>query len=172
MKITPGCIVRIEYELRVKGGDVIEKSSPGAPLQYVQGEGKLLPALEKRMEGLETGSTLLGEIPAGEAVPEDRLPVKVIPRKEFPKEGAIELQGLYEAHTTAGNTVDLRVLAFDADTVTVRMLPSIAGKDLAFSVRVMMIEDPATHTRQVIKRQPPPPPAEALHIDAELVEDN
>jgi FKBP-type peptidyl-prolyl cis-trans isomerase SlyD len=168
MKITAGSIVRIEYEIRVKGGDVIESSTKSGPVQYVHGDGKLLPALEKRLEGLSAGQSLEGEIPAAEAIPpEDSLPTRVIPRAEFHSKGALEVGALFEAHTAGGGTIDLRVIAVDEKTVTARLLPPLVGKDLAFKVKVMRIEDPVSHLVSVVKKPPPPLPAEALKLELE-----
>lgn len=122
MKIAPGSIVRIEYEIRVKGGDVIESSTNSGHVQYTHGQGKLLPALEKRLEGLETGAALEGEIPASEAIPpEDTLPTRTIPRAEFPSKGTLEIGALFEAHTAGGGVVDLRIVAIDDKSVTARL---------------------------------------------------
>ena len=85
MKIGQGCAVEIEYELKVRGGQVIESSSRSGPLRYVQGEGKMLPGLEKRLLGLGPGDEGSGEIPAAEAFgTEETLPVKEMPRASFP----------------------------------------------------------------------------------------
>lgn len=171
MKIAPGSIVRLEYEIRVKGGDVIESSAKSGPVQYVQGEGKLLPALEKRLEGLAAGQSLEGEIPAAEVVPpEDTLPTRKIPRGEFPKDG-LEVGSLFEAHTQTGGVIDLRIIAIDDKHVTARLLPPLFGKDLAFKVKVVMIEDPVSHTKAIVFKRPPPIPGEALHLDLEEVKD-
>jgi FKBP-type peptidyl-prolyl cis-trans isomerase 2 len=171
MKITPGSVVRIEYEIRVKGGDVIESSTKSGPLQYTQGEGKLLPALEKRLDGLSAGQTLEGEIPAAEAMPEDKLPTRTIPRAEFPSSGPIVVGSAFEAHTANGGVVNLRIVAVDEKQVTARLLPPLAGKDLAFKVRVVRIEDPVSHLVSVVHKPPPPIPAEALKIELEIDED-
>ena len=171
MKIAPGSVVRIEYEIRVKGGDVIESSTKSGPVQYVHGEGKLLPALEKRLEGLATGETLEGEIPASEAVPEDKLATRTIPRAEFPSAGPLEVGSVFEAHTATGGTVNLRIIAVDDKHVTARLLPPLAEKDLAFKVRVVRIEDPVSHLISVVRKPPPPLPAEALKIELEPDED-
>lgn len=161
MKITQGSIVRLDYELRIKGGDVVETSARTGPIQYVQGEGKVLPALEKRLIGLAVGERLEGEIPAVEATPpEDALPTRKIARKEFPMDG-LEVGAIYEAHTATGGTVNLRILAVDAEHVNVRLLPPLAGKDLVFKVRVVMIEDPVSHLQELVLKKPPPLPAAA-----------
>lgn len=168
MKIAAGSIVRIEYEIRVKGGDVIESSTSSGPVQYVHGAGKLLPALEKRLEGLATGESLEGEIPAVEAIPpEDTLPTRTISRAEFPKKGAIEVGAMFEAHTEGGGVVDLRVVSVDDDHVVARLLPPLAGKDLAFKVRVVRIEDPVSHLVSVVRKPPPPLPAAAVELEVE-----
>jgi FKBP-type peptidyl-prolyl cis-trans isomerase 2 len=169
MKISAGSIVRIEYELRVKGGDVVESSARSGPVQYVHGEGKLLPALEKRLEGLAAGHSISGVIPSSEAMPnEDSLPQRVVPRAEFPKGAELEVGSTYEAHTENGAIVLLRVLAVDDKHVTVRLLPPLAGKDLEFKVKVIAIEDPVRHVKEVVLRKPPPLPAEALKKKIEL----
>lgn len=172
MKIAPGSIVRIDYEIRVKGGDVIESSAKSGPIQYVHGEGKLLPALEKRLEGLSAGQSLEGEIPSSEAIPpEETLPTRAIPRAEFPKDVPLEIGSLFEAHTAAGGVIDLRIIAVDDKHVTARLLPPLFGKDLAFKVKVMMIEDPVSHAREIVFKKPPPIPAEALDLELEEAKD-
>ena len=81
MKIASGVSVELEYELKVKGGAVLESSSRSGPLRYVHGSGKMLPGLEKRLDGLGPGDERAGEIPAREAFgTEEMLPVKEMPR--------------------------------------------------------------------------------------------
>src|ERR1041384_2880358 len=67
MKIGRGMAAELEYELKIKGGAVLESSARTGPLRYVHGDGKMLPGLEKRLEGLEPGDERRGEIPAREA---------------------------------------------------------------------------------------------------------
>jgi FKBP-type peptidyl-prolyl cis-trans isomerase 2 len=168
LKITAGSIVRIDYEIRVKGGDVIESSAKTGPVQYVQGKGDLLPALEKRLLGLSTGESLEGEIPSKEAIPpEESLPTRVIPRSEFPSKGPLDVGALFEAQTAAGGKIDLRIVAIDEKTVTARLLPPLVGKDLQFKVKVIRIEDPASHLVSVVKKPPPPLPGKAVELDVD-----
>lgn len=172
MKIAAGSIVRLEYELRIKDGDVIESSSKSGPIQYVHGEGRLLPALEKRLEGLAAGQSLAGEIPSAEVTPpEDTLPTEEIARADFPKDAKLAVGSMYQAATAAGAPLNLRIVSADDKKVVVRLLPAIAGKNLAFKVRVVAIEDPVAGKREVVVKKPPPLPAEALDLDVEPEED-
>jgi FKBP-type peptidyl-prolyl cis-trans isomerase 2 len=74
---------------------------------------------------------------------------------------------MFEAHTATGGTVDVRILAIDETHVTARLMPPLAGKDLTFKLRVVRIEDPVSHLVQVVRKPPPPLPAEALNIELE-----
>ena len=172
MKITKGSIVRIEFEIRVKGGDVIESSAKSGPVQYTHGEGKLLPALEKRLEGRVAGEAFSGDIPAAEAIPpEETMPERDIPRREFPESTTLEVGTMFEAHDANGGVVNLRILEVNAERVRVRLLPPLAGKDLSFTVKIVRIEDPVSHLVAVVKKPPPPLPAGALKIELEPVDE-
>lgn len=167
MKIAAGTVVRLEYELRVKGGEVLESSEKAGALQYVHGQGRLLPALERRLEGLMAGDERSGEIPSAEvAPPADQLPTRLVPRKELAGQD-VKLGQLFEAHTPEGAPVKLEVVKIDDERVTMRLVPPLSGKDLEYKVKVIRIEDPATHEVSMLRRPPPPLPGEALGIELE-----
>jgi FKBP-type peptidyl-prolyl cis-trans isomerase 2 len=174
MKIEEGSIVRIEFELRVKGGDVLESSEKTGPIEYVQGQGKMLPALEKRLLGVEAGKSLEGEIPASElAPPEDSLPTRVISRKEFPKGAEFQVGQMFQAGVPGGGVINMKIIEVDDENVTTRLLPALPDKDLAFKVKVIRIEDPVKHQVSMVKKPPPPLPPAAVktELEAELEPD-
>jgi FKBP-type peptidyl-prolyl cis-trans isomerase 2 len=158
MKVTSGYKVRIEFELKVKGGDLIERST----VDYVQGEGKILPALEKRIEGMGIGEEKAGEIPANEAFPEESLPTKDVSRSEFPKDAKLEVGQVFQAKGPDGGPVSFKIVKLAGDKLTIRFLHPLLGKDLSFKLKVLRIEDPKSNKRAV---SVPPPPAAALGID-------
>ena len=87
MKVAKGLDVRLEYELRIRGGEVLETSAHRGPLTYRHGEGKMLAGLESRLDGMSAGEEKAGMIPAREAFgDEESLPIKVMPRSGFPKD--------------------------------------------------------------------------------------
>ena len=55
MKIAKGSVVGIDYSLHLGDGEVVDRSEPGDPLMYLQGEGQLVPGLESALEGLGVG---------------------------------------------------------------------------------------------------------------------
>jgi FKBP-type peptidyl-prolyl cis-trans isomerase 2 len=165
MKVAKGHKVRISFELRVKGGDVIESSEKSGPVEYVHGDGKILSGLEKRVEGMGVGEEKKGEIPAAEAFgTEDKLPTKEIPRKEFPAGEKLEVGRVFAAKGPQGEPISFKIVKEDKDKVTVRFLHALVGKDVTFKVKVLMIDDPKSKKRAVAM---PPPPADALELSAE-----
>lgn len=162
MKVAAGNIIKIEIELKVKGGDLIESSKKSGPVQYVHGEGKLLPGLEKRLEGAEVGETRKGVIPAKEAFGvEADLPTKDIPRSEFPKDAKLDVGMVFQAKGPHGEPVSFKVVKQDKDKVTVRFMHPLVGKDLEYDVKILVIDDPKAKKRAVAV---PPPPADALEL--------
>lgn len=167
MNIGKGLSVRIEYQLKIKGGDVIESSAKTGPLQYVQGEGKMLPGLEKRLEGLAPGEERAGEIPAGEAFgTEDSLPVKSMARKDFPAGVAPKPGLVFQASGPRGEAVSFKVIAASADEVTVRLLHPLVGRDLEFKVKVLDVTDPRQRTGA------PPLPPGIVDLELDEIQDN
>jgi len=165
LKISKGSIVRLEYELKVKGGDVLESSAKSGPIRYAHGEGKMLPALEARVEGMGVAEEKTGVIPASEAFPEDKLPTTEMLRKEFPEGADLQVGGMFEAKDPQGQPISFKIMKVDPDKVEVKLLPAIAGKDLEFKVKILGIDDPKAGKREGIA--PPPPPADALGITEE-----
>lgn len=158
MKIATGHIVKIELELKVKGGELIESSAKTGPVEFVQGKKKILPGLEKQLEGMAVGQEKKGIIPAREAFGlEEDLPTTLIPRREFPAQAKLDAGLQFEAKGPDGKPVSFKIVKADGDNVTVRFLHPLAGKDLEFKVKVLAIEDPKTDQRVVAV--PPPPPA-------------
>jgi|SRR4051812_16404460 FKBP-type peptidyl-prolyl cis-trans isomerase SlyD len=158
MRIAAGLSVQIDYELKVKGGDVIESSSKSGPLRYVHGQGKMLPGLERQLEGLSPGDEKRGEIPAREAFgTEDAMPVKEMSRREFPAGTKLEPGSAFEAKSPTGAPLVLKVVAVAGDKITARMLPPLVGRDLEFRVKVLAVDDP--------HRPPPPPGVVELDLD-------
>jgi FKBP-type peptidyl-prolyl cis-trans isomerase 2 len=164
MKIGPGCAVEIDYELKVKGGAVIESSARSGPLRYVQGEGKMLPGLEARLAGLGPGEERTGEIPAREAFgTEESLPVKDMPRSAFPKGAKLEAGTVFEAKDPGtGAPVRFKVLSADGDRAKVRLLHPLVGRDLEFRVKVLAVAD---------RTRPPPPPG-TVELDPDDLQEN
>jgi FKBP-type peptidyl-prolyl cis-trans isomerase SlyD len=164
MKIARGASVRIEYQLKVKNGEVIESSAKSGPLRYVHGEGKMLPGLEQRLEGLSPGDERQGEIPAREAFgTEDSLPVKQMRPSEFPTDIKPTVGLVFEAKTGRGDVVSFKVVSVTKDVVSVRLLHPLVGRDIEYQVKVLSVNDP--NASRAAGAPPLPPGVVELDLD-------
>lgn len=161
MKIGPGLSVELAYELKIKGGDVIESSDRSGPLRYVHGDGKMLPGLEKRLAGLSPGDESKGVIPAKEAFGnEDALPVREMPRSAFPVGTDLKPGAVFQAKDpTSGVPVQFKVLTADAKLARVRLLHPLADRDIEYKVTVLAVRDPRT------QGSAPPPVPGVVELD-------
>ena len=152
-------IVTLEYEIKVADGAVLESSAQRGPLRFISGTGQLLPALEKRITKLKVDQEESGVIPAKEAFGDvSALPLKAIPRKEFPANEKLEAGRIFEARAASGEPVRFQVDHTDGETVHVRFLHPLHDKDIAYRVKVLSVEDAAS---------PPAIPAAALGLQDE-----
>jgi FKBP-type peptidyl-prolyl cis-trans isomerase 2 len=155
MRVEAGKRVRLKVKLEVAGGKVLEESV----VDYVQGDGRMLPGLEKELDGLEAGARKEGKLAAAHAFgDESRMPVKKMLRREFPAEAKLATGELFAAKGPHGEDVVLRVLSHDDEHVVARFMHPLWDKDIAYQATVLLVAD----------RNPPPLPVEAIaEIEAE-----
>ena len=158
MKVSAGCSVRIEVELKVKGGEVIESSAKSGPIEYRHGSGQMLVGLEKQLEGLEAGAEKSGVLAPDVAFGTDESqPTMKLPRAEFPKDAKIAPGDRFEAKGPTGTPMMLSVIEVDEKAVTARVVHPLAGKEIEFKVKVVSVKPPL----------PKKPDIEELEPDAE-----
>lgn len=156
MDVQKDRIVRIDVELRVSGGDVIESSKKSGPVEYKHGSGQLLAALEKQLEGMKIGDEKKGTIKAKDAFgAPDAQSTRKIPRTSFPKEAEINVGLRFEAKAANGTPVILEVTDVSSETVVTKVLHPLAEKDLDFQVKVLAIRPPPPPVPPA-KSEPPP----------------
>ena len=165
MKISRGVAAELEYELKIKGGGILESSARTGPLRYVHGDGKMLPGLEKRLEGLGPGDERRGEIPAREAFgTEEMLPIKEMPCNSFPSGAPLTPGSVFEGKDPAlGSQVRFKILSIAGDMAKVRLLHPLVGRDIEYRVKVLAVRDGKS-------RGGPPPAPGVVELDLDDVE--
>jgi FKBP-type peptidyl-prolyl cis-trans isomerase 2 len=146
MNVSEGKFVRIDCELRVPGGEVIESSSKSGPVEYRHGAGQLPPGLEARLEGMSVGEEKSGVIPAAEAFgkADDERQVR-LSRSQFPPDTKLETGARFAAKSPQGTPITLEVVTMEDSAAIAKVVHPLAGKDLEFKVKVLSV-------------RPPPPP--------------
>ncbi len=135
-------VVGIEYELTEAGkSEILDSNKGGMPLEFVMGKGQIIPGLEKGLVGMSEGESADILVKAQEAYGlRDEEAVQTLPREQF--EG-IELEKGMQLYGQGqqGETIQVTVVDFDDNSVTVDFNHPLAGKDLMFNVKVVSVRD-------------------------------
>lgn len=114
------------------------------PMEFVIGDGHLLPKFEAAVIGLEPGQSVSVSIPADEAYGQraDEM-VAVIERSEIPAEINPEPGQQMEVILEDGSPFPVLVTEVTDTTITLDGNHPLAGRDLTFSIRLVEILESA-----------------------------
>ncbi|MEO1712555.1 MAG: FKBP-type peptidyl-prolyl cis-trans isomerase [Bacteroidota bacterium] len=147
MKVAKEHIINLTYELRDpdRSDELLERMDANYPFIFLFGAGKLLPAFEEQLEGLEEGDQfdfiLLPEQAYGPIQPANILRLS---RKDLQLEDLMTLESIQP-----GNYINLtddlgqqhqgKILDLDEEYIQVDFNHAMAGKKLRFTGTVLLI---------------------------------
>ncbi|OIO91168.1 MAG: peptidylprolyl isomerase [Anaerolineae bacterium CG2_30_64_16] len=144
LKVADGLVVELDYTLTLDDGEVVDTSADELPLQYLHGQGQIIPGLEKALVGLAVGDVLTVTVPPAEAYgdidPDD---YDEAPLDAFPPDAALEPGMTVEVTDDSGEVYDAFVSEIGDDTVLLDFNHPLAGETLHFDVKVIGLR-PAT----------------------------
>lgn len=141
MQATRKTVVSIDYTVRDQKGNVLDSSEGRSPLSYVHGARRIIPGLERALDGKSPGDAFEVTVPPGEAYGE-RLPelVQAVPREQFPEEAVPRVGQQFQVQTDAGPRT-VTVANVDAAAVTIDANHPLAGQALNFAVKVIDVRE-------------------------------
>ncbi len=143
MKVDDGHVVSMHYSLRVDGS-LVDSSSGGEPLQFIQGMGHSIPGLEHELYDMQIGERKTVTVPAKEGYGEwDTAAFMDVPRDAFPTDVPLESGTELELQDKAGHPVYARIEGIDDANIRLNLNHPLAGKDLKFDVTIADLR-PAT----------------------------
>lgn len=161
MKIEPGRVVTLSFDLCDERGEIIEASDITGAVSFIHGQGAIIPGLDKRLAGLEAGAEADFTFPPEEAFGRpEAAPTKVLSRKEFPADAVLQRGAEFDAGIPGGQRIKLVVDGVQGDQVTVRLVHPLAGQTVSLSVKVLAVRAATPDELQSGKAlvRPPPPP--------------
>ena len=142
MTIAANKAVSIEYTLTNDDGDVIDSSTGGAPLVYLQGAGNIIPGLEKALDGKAVGDELNVTVEPEDAYGEYSAElVSTLNRSMFEGVDVLEVGMQFHASAPDGQMQIVTIRDLDGDDVTVDGNHPLAGQRLNFKVKVVAVRD-------------------------------
>lgn len=140
MPISHHSVAFFHYVLTDEAGKVLDQSSEGQPLAYLQGANNIIPGLEKELLGKEVGDKLKVEVAPEEAYGEyhDEA-VQVVPLSVFPEDATVEPGVQFQAQGPEGDAMMITVTAVEDGMATIDGNHPLAGKTLFFDVEIIKV---------------------------------
>ncbi len=136
MKITKNTVVSLEYTLKNNEGMVLDSSVGREPLVYLHGVGALIPGLENKLEGAETGAKMNIEIQPEEGYGKSNPDmIHIVPKSGF--QGDDEMQeGMQVQVETENGPLIATVTKIAGEDVTLDLNHPLADMILHFDVEI------------------------------------
>lgn len=135
-------VVSLDYTLKLEDGQVVDSSEGQEPLEFVQGQGAVIPGLEKALYGM-----IVGEEKQVVVEPEDGYGefdsdlFETLPRDVFPADMVLEPGMGFRMRTDTGEVVLAFVDHMEDGEVVVNLNHPLAGKKLLFDVKVVDLRE-------------------------------
>jgi FKBP-type peptidyl-prolyl cis-trans isomerase 2 len=130
-----GMEVSFEYTVALADKTVVTSNAGKDPLVYRHGEEQILPGLEKALAGMKPGDSKHVDLAAADAYgPYDEKAKVTVKRDQVPPDVKADMT----LSSPDGHTV--KVVEVNEKDVVLDLNHPLAGKDLAFDVKVLKVE--------------------------------
>ncbi len=135
-------VMAIEYSLKDGStNEEIDNNVGGEPLEFIAGSGQIIPGLEKELIKLNVGDSTEVLVQPQDGYGEiNEEAIQTLPREQF---AGVELEEGMALYGTGenGETVQVKVNSFSDDEVTIDYNHPMAGKTLAFTVKILSLRE-------------------------------
>jgi FKBP-type peptidyl-prolyl cis-trans isomerase SlyD len=136
----PKSVVTFHYTLRTKDGQLLDSSSGGQPIAFLEGGGQIIDGLEEALRGAAAGAKLKVEVAAARAYGvRDASLVKTVKRGMLPVD-ELKLGDMFQTGQDRHAPV-VTVTAIDGDDVTLDANHPLAGVDLVFDTEIVEVRE-------------------------------
>jgi len=144
--VSEGTRVYLNFSVSLEDGSEVDSNFGGDPVDFVIGDGSLLPGFERRLFGMAAGErqmfTVLPEDAFGQ--PNDNN-VQYLPRDQFDDDVELEIGLVFSFADASGGELPGMVLSYDAEEVTVDFNHPLSGRTILFDVLVHRVEPAELH---------------------------
>lgn len=132
--------VKVNYKGTLDDGSVFDSSEGREPLEFMIGEGNMIPGFEDGVKGMDVGAKKTIKIPCGEAYgPIHPEAIADIKRTDFPPDFKPEAGQQLQFANDEGQIMLATIIGINDDKVTIDANHPLAGKDLTFEIELVSI---------------------------------
>jgi FKBP-type peptidyl-prolyl cis-trans isomerase SlpA len=144
--VSEGTRVYLNFSVSLQDGSEVDTNFGGDPVDFVIGDGSLLPGFERLIFGMIGGErqmfTVLPENAFGQ--PNDNN-LQYLPREQFDDDAELEIGLVFSFADAGGGEVPGMIISFDEEEVTVDFNHPLAGRTILFDVLVHRVEPAELH---------------------------
>ena len=145
-QVGEGTRVVANFSLSLEDGSEVDSNFGKDPVEFVIGDGNVLPGFERHLFGMSAGErqihTILPENAFGQ--PNDNN-VQVVSRDEFDDDMVLEIGLLFSFADAAGGELPGMIISFDENDVEVDFNHPLAGRTILFDVLIHRVEPVELH---------------------------
>lgn len=144
--VSEGTRIFLNFSLGLEDGSEVDTNFGSEPVNFVYGDGSLLPGFERLLLGMAAGQRNIFRVLPENAFgqPNDNN-VQVLPRDQFEKDVELEIGLVFSFADAAGGELPGMLIAFDEEEVTVDFNHPLAGRNILFDVLVHRVEPTELH---------------------------
>ncbi len=146
ISVGEGTRVFLNFSVSLEDGSEVDSNFGNDPVDFVVGDGSLLPGFERRLFGMSSGERQMFEVPPEDAFgqPNDSN-VQTLPRDQFDDDVDLEIGLVFSFADAGGGELPGMVIAFDDEDVTVDFNHPLSGRTILFDVLVHRVEPAELH---------------------------
>ena len=144
--VSEGTRVFLNFSVSLDDGSEVDSNFGGEAVDFVVGDGSLLPGFERALFGMMAGERQVFTINPEDAFgqPNDNN-VQMIPREQFDEDIDLEIGLVFSFADASGGELPGLVVSFDDDEVTVDFNHPLAGRTMLFDAQIHRVEAAELH---------------------------
>ncbi len=146
LSVGEGTRVFLNFSVSLEDGSEVDSNFGNDAVDFVVGDGSLLPGFERRLFGMSAGERQMFKVPPEDAFgqPNDNN-VQSLPRDQFDDDVDLEVGLVFSFADAGGGELPGMVVAFDDEDVTVDFNHPLSGRTILFDVLVHRVEPAELH---------------------------
>ena len=138
--------VYLNFSVSLQDGSEVDSNFGGDPVDFVIGDGSLLPGFERLIFGMTGGERQMFTVSPENAFgqPNDNN-LQYLPREQFDDDAELEIGLVFSFADAGGGEVPGMIISFDEEEVTVDFNHPLAGRTILFDVLVHRVEPAELH---------------------------
>jgi FKBP-type peptidyl-prolyl cis-trans isomerase SlyD len=135
--VADGLLVGLDYTLRLDDQEVIDTSTGRGPLEFVQGQGRIVSGLEQALYGMSIGDEKDVVVAPAEGYGErDPDALQAVSRDIFPPDVTLEPEIAFRMHDDQGRMFVAYVADVQPEDILLDFNHPLAGETLYFHVKI------------------------------------